>query len=188
MKKLIYPAALILLFIILTTTILPADAVYGSNTDWFSQHAALAETIRDACVEQHTLLPDWIDLGSGSSGYQFSYYGFLRPDILIGCLFPQIPMVYILIGYMLALYLASVLLCYMWLQSEDISPFFSFIGSVLFLTAGCLFHMHRQIMFVNYLPFLILAFLCVKKRKFRFLPLCMLLICLHSFYLSLIHI
>ena len=32
MKKLIYPAALILLFIILTTTILPADAVYGSNT------------------------------------------------------------------------------------------------------------------------------------------------------------
>ena len=57
MKKLIYPAALILLFIILTTTILPADAVYGSNTDWFSQHAALAETIRDACVEQHTLLP-----------------------------------------------------------------------------------------------------------------------------------
>lgn len=40
MKKLIYPAALILLFIILTTTILPADAVYGSNTDWLSQHAA----------------------------------------------------------------------------------------------------------------------------------------------------
>ena len=160
MKKLIYPAALILLYIILTTTNLPADAVYGSNTAW-------------------------IDLGSGSSGYQFSYYGFLRPDILIGCLFPQVPMVYILIGYMLALYLASVLLCYMWLQSEDISPFFSFIGSVLFLTAGCLFHMHRQIMFVYYLPFLILAFLCVKKRKFRFLPLCMLLICLHSFYFSI---
>ena len=80
MKKLIYPAALILLFIILTTTILPADAVYGSNTDWFSQHAALAETIRDACVEQHTLLPDWIDLGSGSSGS----YG-LHPDRLYAC-------------------------------------------------------------------------------------------------------
>jgi len=45
--------------------------------------------------------------------------------------------------------------------------------------------MHRQIMFVNYLPFLILAFLCVKKRKFRFLPLCMLLICLHSFYFAI---
>ena len=71
MKKLIYPAALILLFIILTTTILPADAVYGSNTDWLSQHAALAETIRDACVEQHTLLPDWIDLGSEAADISF---------------------------------------------------------------------------------------------------------------------
>ena len=70
-------------------------------------------------------------------------------------------------------------------KARYISPFFSFIGSVLFLTAGCLFHMHRQIMFVNYLPFLILAFLCVKKRKFRFLPLCMLLICLHSFYFAI---
>ena len=46
MKKLIYPAALILLFIILTTTILPADAVYGSNTDWFSQHAAAWNSTR----------------------------------------------------------------------------------------------------------------------------------------------
>lgn len=29
------------------------------------------------------------------------------------------------------------------------------------------------------------CFLCVKKRKFRFLPLCMLLICLHSFYFAI---
>ena len=57
MKKLIYPAALILLFIILTTTILPADAVYGSNTDWFSQHAALAETIRDAAWNSTRFFP-----------------------------------------------------------------------------------------------------------------------------------
>ena len=122
MKKLIYPAALILLFIILTTTILPADAVYGSNTDWFSQHAALAETIRDACVEQHASLPDWIDLGSGSSGYQFSYYGFLRPDILIGCLFPADS--YGLHPdrlYAFILYPASVLLCYMYRKASDIS-------------------------------------------------------------------
>lgn len=185
MKKYVYPTMLIVLFIILTAVILPSDAIYGSNTDWLSQHAVLAETIRDACVEQHTLLPDWINLGSGSNGYQFSYYGFLRPDILIGCLFPQIPMVSILIGYMFFLYLAAILLCYVWLRSEEIPPSFALIGSILFLTAGCLFHMHRQIMFVNYLPFLILAFLCIKKQRFRFLPLCMLLICLHSFYFAI---
>ena len=120
MKKYVYPTMLIVLFIILTAVILPSDAIYGSNTDWLSQHAVLAETIRDACVEQHTLLPDWINLGSGSNGYQFSYYGFLRPDILIGCLFPQIPMVSILIGYMFFLYPA--LLC-MAAKRRDFSVF-----------------------------------------------------------------
>ena len=105
--KWLYPASLIVLFIILVSAVIPDGAVYGSNTDWLSQHVTLAETIRTACLEQHTLLPDWIGLGGGSNGYQFAYYGFLRPDLLIGCLLPQIPMVQILIGYMLSVYLCS---------------------------------------------------------------------------------
>ena len=104
-----YLAALILIFAALTVLMIPEDCVFGSHMDWLSQHAALAETIRDACLEQHTLLPDWLSLGGGVNGYQFSYYGFLRPDILIGCLFPQIPMVWVLIGYMLAIGMMSVL-------------------------------------------------------------------------------
>ena len=87
MKKWIYPLSLIFLFFILITVTVPEGAVFGSHTDWLSQHAALAETIRDACMEQYTLLPSWLELGSGSNGYQFSYYGFLRPDILIGWLY-----------------------------------------------------------------------------------------------------
>ena len=151
MKKWFYPVSLILLFIILITAVIPDGYVYGSNTDWLSQHVTLAETIRNACLEQHTLLPSWIGLGGGSNGYQFAYYGFLRPDILIGCLLPQIPMVDIIIGYMTAVYLCSVLLVYIWLKAERISPLLAWLGSMLFMTAGCLFHMHRQIMFVNYL-------------------------------------
>ncbi len=185
MKKWMYPLSLIFLFSILTAMIVPEGAVFGSHTDWLSQHAALAETIRDACLEQHTLLPSWIDLGGGSNGYQFAYYGFLRPDILIGCLLPQVPMIHILIYYMLAVYLSSVLLCYVWLRGENISPILSFAGSVLFMTAGCMFHMHRQVMFVNYLPFLFLALLCVRKKKIRWLPLCLCLICLSSFYFAI---
>ena len=152
MKKRIYPLALIFLFVILIAVIVPAGAVFGSHTDWLSQHATLAETIRGACLEQHTLLPSWLGLGGGSNGYQFAYYGFLRPDILIGCLLPQVPMIQILTYYMLAVYLVSVLLCYAWLRSEKMPPVLAFTGSVLFMTAGCLFHMHRQVMFVNYLP------------------------------------
>ena len=185
MKKWFYPASLILLLIILTAVILQDGYLYGSNTDWLSQHASLAETIRDACLKQHTLLPGWISLGGGSNGYQFAYYGFLRPDILIGCLLPQFSMTDILIWYMLAVYLCSVLLCFAWLRTENISPALSWIGSVLFMTAGCLFHMHRQIMFVNYLPFLLLAFICIRKKRLKWMPLCMLFICLSSFYFAL---
>lgn len=185
MKKWFYPVSLILLFIILITAVIPDGYVYGSNTDWLSQHVTLAETIRNACLEQHTLLPSWIGLGGGSNGYQFAYYGFLRPDILIGCLLPQIPMLDIIIGYMTAVYLCSVLLVYIWLKSEQISPLLAWLGSILFMTAGCLFHMHRQIMFVNYLPFMLLAFLCIRKQRYKWLPLCLLLICLSSFYFSI---
>ena len=185
MKKWFYPVFLILLFIILVTAVIPAGCVYGSNTDWLSQHVTLAETIRNACLEQHTLLPSWIGLGGGSNGYQFAYYGFLRPDILIGCLLPQIPVMDIIIGYMMAVYLGSVLLVYIWLRTEQISPLRAWLGSMLFMTAGCLFHMHRQIMFVNYLPFLLLAFLCIRKQRYKWLPLCLLLICLSSFYFSI---
>ena len=184
MKKWTYPLSLIILFFILIILTVPEGAVFGSNTDWLSQHASLAGTIRDACLEQHTLLPSWLELGGGSNGYQFSYYGFLRPDILIGCLLPQVPMLHILICYMLAVYLSSVLLCYAWLRSEDIPPVLSFAGSILFMTAGCMFHMHRQVMFVNYLPFLLCALLCVRKKKVRWLPLCLCLICLSSFYFA----
>lgn len=184
MKKWIYPLSLIFLFLIIIAVSLPNGAVFGSHTDWLSQHAALAETIRGACLEQHTLLPSWIDLGGGSNGYQFAYYGFLRPDILIGCLMPHIPMAYILMGYMLSVYLLSVLLCYTWLRSENLPPVLAFSGSVLFMTAGCLFHMHRQVMFVNYLPFLLLAFLCIRKKRTNWLPICLCLICLSSFYFA----
>lgn len=185
MKKWFYPFSLIMLFIILTAAVIPSGYVYGSNTDWLSQHVTLAETIRDACLEQHTLLPSWIGLGGGSNGFQFAYYGFLRPDILIGCLLPQISMLNIIIAYMLTVYLGAVLLTFFWLKAEGISDLLAWMGSILFMTAGCLFHMHRQIMFVNYLPFLLLAFLCVRKKRYKWLPLCLLLICLSSFYFAI---
>ena len=176
------PAALILLFFLLLLLTVPDGAVFGSHLDWMSQHATLAETIRDACIDQGTLLPSWLKLGGGSNGYMFSYYGYLRPDIMIGCLLPQIPMIDILMAYMICIFLASVLLFYCFLRAEDISVPYAFGGSILFMTAGCLFHMHRQIMFVNYLPFLLLAFLCIRKRRIKWLPLCLCLIWLHSFY------
>ena len=47
-----------------------------------------------------------------------------------------------------------------------------------------MFQMHRQIMFVSYMPYLLLAFLCISKKRLKWLPLCFTMIFLHSFYFS----
>ena len=77
MKRTLLLTGLVAALLFLT---LPKGMVYGSNMDWLSQHAALAETIRDACRAQQTLLPQVLPLGGGTNGFEFSYYGFLRPD------------------------------------------------------------------------------------------------------------
>ena len=160
MKRTLLLTGLVAALLFLT---LPKGMVYGSNMDWLSQHAALAETIRDACRAQQTLLPQILPLGGGANGFEFSYYGFLRPDILIGCLLPGVPMYRILIVYMCVGYLASVLLFDFFLRRELKNDAASFFGSVLFLCAACFFHTHRQVMFINYMPFFLSALLTLQS-------------------------
>lgn len=179
------PFFLTILFFLILTAVVPAGVVYGSHMDWFSQHVALAESIRNACLEGHTLFPDFLNLGSGSNGYQCAYYGFGRPDILLGCLFPRIPMEYLLSGCMVAGYFLAVQLFFWWLKGEmDGEEVPALFGSVLFLTAGCFFQTHRQVMFINYMPALVGALLLVQKKKEKFLPLALVLIYLYSFYFA----
>ena len=59
----------------------------------------------------------------------------------------------------------------------------SLLGSVLVITASpILFHFHRQVMFVNYLPFLLLGFYSLDKNKKYLLSLSIVLIALTSFF------
>lgn len=185
MKKYLFPLFLVLFWGLFIFLIIPKGFAYGSAVDWLSQHTALAETIRTACVEQGTLLPQFLPLGGGSNGFEFSYYGYLRPDIVIGCLFPQIPMVTILTVYMLLGYLVSVLLCYRFLTLELGSRNTAFYGSILFLLAASFFHTHRQVMFVNYMPFLLAALLLIRKKKYGFAAVCLALTYCNSFYYSI---
>ncbi|MEE0435966.1 MAG: YfhO family protein [Peptococcaceae bacterium] len=183
--KRVFPyLTLVVLQVILMAWVVPEGKVFGSETDWLCQHVVLAETIRDACVAQHTLLPNWIGLGGGANGYQFAYYGFLRPDVLLGCLLPNVSMTPIFMGYALIVGLASTSLCYIWLYRECGRRDVAWFGSVLFMTAGCLFHLHRQIMFVNAFPFLFLALLCICNGRRRLLPLWLFFICVSSFYFA----
>lgn len=164
--------------------------IFGFGSDWLSQHLPIAESLRWAMLESGRLLPLYIDLGGGSSAYDFAYYGLLRPDVLLGCLFPSVGMEYILGGYAVFELLLGGNMVYIWLRENcgqnAAGRRAAFAGSVLYLAAGCFLHAHFQLMFVNYLPFLVLALIGIDRfiEKRRGLLLCvgLTLIYFHSFY------
>lgn len=185
LQTMIFTGILVAVFVLLIRLVWPDGCFYGSTTDWYNQHVTLAETIRNVCMQERTLAPSWISLGGGSNGFQFAYYGYYRPDIIIGCLFPQIPMTVLIPVYALSSYLAAVLLMQLWLRMKGMAPYAAFFGSMLFLLAGCFFQTHRQIMFVNYMPFLLLALIFLEKRRFALMSISLTLIYLHSFYYAI---
>ena len=167
---------------------------FGYGSDWLSQHLPLAETLRSAMLDSGRLLPLYLHLGGGSSVYDFAYYGLLRPDVLLGCLFPQVGMEYLLAGYSLAGIVLGTNLLFWWLRrrlrSEPSGARAAAFAAVLYAAATCLFHAHNQLMFVNYLPFLILTFIGIDRMaeqgKGAWLVTGGLsLVYLHSFYYSI---
>ncbi len=162
---------------------------WGTDGDWYSQHTAAADSLRQTMLEQGRLLPQYISLGGGSSIYDFSYYGLLRPDVLFSCLIPQADMKYIVSGYLFLCVTASVWLCYCWLKRYGLTSRFSFWGALLFATSTSFYQAHHQIMFVNYMPFLLLALLGVERvlerKKWGMLCVSLFFIYLHSFYYSI---
>ena len=167
---------------------------FGYGSDWLSQHLPLAETLRSAMLDSGRLLPLYLHLGGGSSVYDFAYYGLLRPDVLLGCLFPQVGMEYLLAGYSLAGIVLGTNLLFWWLRrrlrSEPSGARAAAFAAMLYAAANCLFHAHNQLMFVNYLPFLILTLIGIDRMaeqgKGAWLVTGGLsLVYLHSFYYSI---
>ena len=115
--------------------------IFGFGSDWLSQHLPIAESLRQTMLESGRLLPRYINLGGGSSAYDFAYYGLLRPDILLRCLLPGVGMEYILGGYAIFELLLGVTLMYLWLkgncQQNAIGKRAALAGSVLYPAAGC---------------------------------------------------
>lgn len=188
LSSLSYPLLLTIIILICVWVILPEHSLFGSEGDWFSQHVAIAEQFRTIFYETGQLLPDFSPAGAGSNIYDFSYYGLLRPDVLISFLLPTIPMGLILSAYAVLELIAGSILCYYWLNKHLSIPFFAFLGGVFYSCAGCFYQAHHQIMFVNYLPFLLLALLGIDrllaKGKHGLLTLSLALAYLHSYYFA----
>ncbi len=159
---------LILLAAIMISIIHKDGYLFGSAMDWFSQSSVIPDYFRQKFYETGNILPDFaMNLGAGQNIYYFSYYGLLSPIILISYLLPTISMAAFIQVASIAIVIISACLCFSWLRSVGFSCSISFIASVCFLFAGpVIFQSHRQIMFVNYLPFLFMGLIGV-DRFFR---------------------
>ncbi|MDO4277111.1 MAG: YfhO family protein [Eubacteriales bacterium] len=170
----------------------PEGKLYGSTTDWFSQHVTIADYMRKQFYATGNLIPDYSSLGGGGNFYSLSYYGFLRPDILISYFLPHIPVETVIQGYAVLGIMLGAGFLYFWLWKKGIYGPACLAAGFLYICADCLFQTHRQIMFVNYLPFMILALIsidCMSEKKSHSplvphlgLTLSLFMILLHSYY------
>lgn len=133
--------------------------VFGSKVDWISQHSVIPEYFRQQFYETGDFFPEFApNIGGGQNIYNFSYYGLYSPVILLSYLFPAVKMGdYIMMSSICMAALSSILF-YLWLRSRDLSRQVSFWSALMLELSGpMIFHSARHIMFVNYMPFLIMA-------------------------------
>jgi uncharacterized membrane protein YfhO len=84
--------------------------------------------------------------------------------------------------------ITSAFLMYKWLCNNKFNPKIAFISSLLFILANAFFHAHRHIMFIDYIPFLILGLMGIDKyfnhKKSYLYILSVFLMIMTSYYYS----
>lgn len=170
------------------------NGIFGSKVDWISQHSVLPDYFRRHFYETGKFFPEFaLNIGGGQNIYNFSYYGLYSPIVLLSYLFPFIKMTDYMMAAQFLCLAAAVLLMYHWLDSQKFSGRISLGIAVMFLLAApMIFQSYNQIMFVNYMPFLCLAFLGVDvyfqkpgERRSGMLMTGVFLMIMTSFYFSI---
>lgn len=165
--------------------------VFGSKVDWISQHSVLPDYFRQQFYNTGQLFPEFAaNIGGGQNIYNFAYYGLYSPVVLISYFLPFVKMSDYMMSAGVISLIAAVLLFYKWLLRRGITSRLSFLTALLFLLSGpMIYHSYNQIMFVNYMPFLCLAFLGVdryfEKQKAGLYTISVFLMILTSFYFSI---
>ncbi|MBQ2987100.1 MAG: YfhO family protein [Tyzzerella sp.] len=149
--------------------------LFGSRVDWLGQHIVFPDTFRQAFYESGQLIPNFLfSIGGGQNVFNFIYYGFLSPGILLSYLLPFVDMTTYIIVLSILSYLASGVLVYRFLK-QHFDETKAFWAAILFMTLPPMtYHFHHHIMFVWYLPFFIMALMGLdryfeKKRSGMFI-------------------
>lgn len=170
---------ILLLLPILFALCVSTYSVYGSKLDWLSQHVSLADYFR----QTKQLLPDrFANLQGQTNAFSFSYYGLLRPDVLISYVFPNVPTSFFIIVYATLLWSSTGVLCYYWQKNKGYKDSISFFSSICCICANCFFQSHQQIMFVEILPFLFLSLILIDKNKRQWISLCICMAFFHNYF------
>jgi len=156
----------------------------GSSMDFLNQHIVFPNYLRELFYSSGKIIPSFIiHIGSGQNVFNIAYYGLLSPIIMISYLFPFIKMLDYIIISNIILYVLSNLLFYKFVSNKFNNSLFL---TLLFMLSGpILFQFHRHFMFVNYMPFLILALINIDNKKYSRLIIDMFLIIMTSFYYSI---
>ncbi len=167
MDKKDYVNIILLCFVCLVLIIIfkQSNNIYGSTTDWLSQHWVFPEYFRTLFYNTGKLFPNYApNIGAGQNIYNFAYYGLLNPIILISYILPFVNMVDYIVISSIIIVLVTISLFYKWLRNNNFDYKISFITTFAFMLANpFIFHSHRHIMFINYMPFLILSLIGVDK-------------------------
>lgn len=142
------------------------STIAGSRVDWISQHTAIADYFRKRFYQTHNLFPQYAaELGGGQNIYYFAYYGLYNPLYMLSWLFPFLSMEtwFQIIGFFT--HSADGIICFLWLK-EYAGEKESFLGSfMLMCSSAVVYHTSTQVMFVEYLPFLLLMMIGVDIRR-----------------------
>lgn len=169
--------------------------VFGAKIDWISQHSVLPDYFRQRFYETGELFPEFAaNIGGGQNIYHFAYYGLYNPVLMLSYLLPFVKMSDYMMAVQFISLLASVLLMYAWLGRRGFPQIIRLGVTVMFLLSGpMIYHSYSQVMFVNYMPFLIMGlwgadryFECRRnKRPAVWLTTSIFLMILTSFYFSI---
>lgn len=138
----------------------------GAKLDWISQHSVFPDYFRKLYAQTGNLFPQYAaEIGGGQNIWNFAYYGLYNPLYLFSYLLPGVKMTTYLQVVSLLGEMANGILCYFWLKGH-FKKENSFFASLFILLAAPMFYQSStQIMFVSYMPFLLLTLIGFDRYK-----------------------